>query len=301
MWLRRRRRAVADTKQGTALMNVHDGFKRAARAIRDADALLVTAGAGMGVDSGLPDFRGNEGFWRAYPPMAKLGISFVEMANPNWFNHDPTLAWGFYGHRLNLYRQTTPHRGFTQLLEIGRQRRGGYFVFTSNVDGQFQKAGFEEDHVEECHGSIHHFQCSHPCSAGIWDARDVTVEVDDGTFRAKVPLPCCRHCGGIARPNVLMFGDWSWISTRTDSQSGWRSAWLKGISNAGLRLAIVEVGAGEAVATVRRQSEYMATAYGATLIRINPRDFRVPRGEHVSLPLGAAAGVDGIVDALRGE
>jgi NAD-dependent SIR2 family protein deacetylase len=51
-------------------------IERAVRAVRDADALLITAGAGMGVDSGLPDFRGNEGFWRAYPPMAKLGIQF---------------------------------------------------------------------------------------------------------------------------------------------------------------------------------------------------------------------------------
>jgi NAD-dependent SIR2 family protein deacetylase len=281
-------------------MNVQDGFKRAARAIRDADALLVTAGAGVGVDSGLPDFRGNEGFWKAYPPMAKLGISFVEMANPTWFDQDPALAWGFYGHRLNLYRETTPHRGFMQLLEIGRQKRGGYFVFTSNVDGQFQKAGYDEDRVEECHGSIHHFQCTHPCSAGIWDARDATVVVDKGTFRAEEPLPRCKHCGGMARPNVLMFGDWSWVSTRTEAQSGRHSTWLKGVSDARLRLAIVEMGAGEAVATVRRQSEYIARAHGATLIRINPRDFGVPRGEHVSLPFGAEEGLVGIVDALRG-
>ena len=65
-------------------------------------SLLVAAGAGMGVDSGLPDFRGNEGFWKAYPPLAKLGIQFEEMANPRWFRDDPRLAWGFYGHRFNL-------------------------------------------------------------------------------------------------------------------------------------------------------------------------------------------------------
>lgn len=282
-------------------MTVKDDLNRAADAIRDAEALLITAGAGLGVDSGLPDFRGNEGFWNAYPPMARLGISFVEMANPTWFDRDPRLAWGFYGHRLNLYRKTIPHRGFTQLLEIGRQKRGGCFVFTSNVDGQFQKAGFEEDRIEECHGSIHHLQCTHPCRGGIWDARDVTVELDEGTFRAKEPLPRCPHCGGMARPNVLMFGDWSWISTRTDSQRGRRSSWVKGISDAGLRLAVVEMGAGEAVATVRRQSEYTTRAYGATLIRINPRDFHLPQGHHVSLPLGAAAGVSGIVEALTGD
>ena len=243
----------------------------------------------MGVDSGLPDFRGNEGFWKAYPPMAKLGISFIEMANPTWFDDDPTLAWGFYGHRLNLYRRTAPHRGFTQLLEIGRQKRGGYFVFTSNVDGQFQKAGFAEEQVEECHGSIHHLQCTHPCSAGIWDARDERVAVDEDTFRAKEPLPRCKHCSGMARPNVLMFGDWSWISTRTDSQSGRRSAWLKGILEARHRLAIVEVGAGrnlrqpaKVMADIARQCQEIMTLH-ALLVSPDPKvhpmpDCRAPDG-----------------------
>ena len=73
----------------------------------------------MGVDSGLPDFRGNEGFWKAYPPLAKLGIQFEEMANPQWFNDEPNLAWGFYGHRLNKYRKTAPHAGFSILKKMG--------------------------------------------------------------------------------------------------------------------------------------------------------------------------------------
>ena len=75
-------------------------------ALHSSEALLIGAGAGMGVDSGLPDFRGKEGFWKAYPPLAKLGIRFEEMANPKWFQDDPDLAWGFYGHRLHQYRNT---------------------------------------------------------------------------------------------------------------------------------------------------------------------------------------------------
>lgn len=54
---------------------------RAAAALRGARALVVTAGAGMGVDSGLPDFRGDQGFWKAYPPYQRLGVSFVDAAN----------------------------------------------------------------------------------------------------------------------------------------------------------------------------------------------------------------------------
>ena len=81
-------------------------MEKAAELIEEAEGILVCAGAGMGVDSGLPDFRGNEGFWNAYPPYRSLGLQFTEMANPTWFNSKPEFAWGFYGHRLNLYRET---------------------------------------------------------------------------------------------------------------------------------------------------------------------------------------------------
>src|ERR1700758_3667657 len=100
----------------TESLNLEHQLDKAAEVIRTADAILITAGAGMGVDSGLPDFRGNEGFWKAYPVVARLGLSFVEMANPRWFRNQPELAWAFYGHRLNLYRQTMPHAGFAKLL-----------------------------------------------------------------------------------------------------------------------------------------------------------------------------------------
>ena len=66
-------------------------IEEAAAAVSKADALLITAGAGMGVDSGLPDFRGDKGFWKAYPPFERLGVSFVDMANPGWFARDPEL------------------------------------------------------------------------------------------------------------------------------------------------------------------------------------------------------------------
>ena len=83
-------------------MILRERLNRAAKVLKEAKALLITAGAGMGVDSGLPDFRGEGGFWKAYPVMAKLRMSFVEMANPEWFHREPELAWAFYGHRLNL-------------------------------------------------------------------------------------------------------------------------------------------------------------------------------------------------------
>lgn len=277
-------------------MKTEDKVKLAAEAIKAADALLVTAGAGMGVDSGLPDFRGTQGFWRAYPVIERLGFSFEEMANPAWFRDDPALAWAFYGHRLNLYRNSAPHAGFSQLLEISTAKPQGYFVFTSNVDGHFHRAGFAPERIVECHGSIHHFQCLANCTDEIWDADSKAISIDAENFRAMEPLPRCRNCSALARPNILMFGDCSWLGHRTDQQHERFSAWIDELSRHAANVAVIELGAGRAVPTVRHTSERVVQHLCGKLIRINPRDDCVPTG-HISLPMGAAEGIRQICDS----
>ncbi len=272
-------------------MDIAKNIEKAKQVLKEADALLITAGAGMGVDSGLPDFRGKEGFWRAYPIARKLGLRFEELANPRWFRENPKLAWAFYGHRLLLYRETQPHEGFYLLKKLGESKKGGYFVFTSNVDGHFQKAGYDQKRIVEIHGSIHHLQCSVPCINDIWSADGINIKIDMERFEAEEPFPRCRHCGEIARPNILMFGDWNWVSERTAGQEFLFERWLEKIDDMGYKLAVIEIGAGKAVPTVRMLSERVADQLYGTLIRINPRDYDIPSKRHISIPLGGLEGI----------
>jgi len=269
-----------------ATTDLEAAFAAARTALEQADALVVCAGAGMGVDSGLPDFRGDEGFWNAYPPFKALGLRFAELANPRWFEREPSLAWGFYGHRLQLYRDTAPHDGFRMLREFGARLPNGMFAFTSNVDGHFQRAGVPADRVCEIHGSIHHLQCTRAsCRAAIRSADEVVLHVDPSTIRALPPFPTCA-CGTIERPNILMFGDGEWRSDRTDEQEATLSGWLQ--KARGKRIVVVELGAGVAVPTVRAFSEALTRRYGATLVRINPREPLGPPGT-ISIASGALA------------
>ena len=265
------------------MREIKTSLQKAAKLIMKAEGILIGAGAGMGVDSGLPDFRGPEGFWKAYPPIAKLGLRFEQMANPHWFTKDPELAWGFYGHRLNLYRNTTPHEGFGILKRWVNDQSIHAFVYTSNVDGHFQRAGFEPEEIIECHGSLNHLQCLAECGQAIWSADETQVSVNTNTLRAANPLPSCPSCGKLARPNVLMFGDWGWNSERTNGQRNRFLKWQRKTERC--ELIIIEVGAGKNVPTVRHTCEEFASGEGCSLIRINPRDVNVPRGS-IALSLG---------------
>lgn len=274
-----------------------DKIEEAAELIQQADAILITSGAGMGVDSGLPDFRGNNGFWKEYPVLKNKGLSFMEMANPYYFQSQPQLAWAFYGHRLNLYRETMPHEGFNHLLEWCKAKKNGHFIFTSNVDGQFQKAGFAANSIEECHGSIHFLQCMQNCGDMIWSAKDTLITIDSQKFKALKPLPKCAGCGGYARPNILMFGDGGWNSHRADEQNDNFYNWEFNMAKQSKNAVIIELGAGQVIPTVRWTSEQFSHKHKAPIIRINPRDYQVPSG-NIGLSLGAADALNQIAAAM---
>jgi len=159
--------------------------------VDQADAVVILSGAGMGVDSGLPDFRGTKGLWKEYPELMKRGLDFEEMANPKWFREDAKLAWAFYGHRLHKYLEIKPHAGFDMLLELCKQKSDNYFIITSNVDNHFQKAGFDPLKIHEVHGSLAYFQCIYGCKreqrkrfehwqAQIWDAKKKVLIIEIG-------------------------------------------------------------------------------------------------------------------------
>ena len=264
-------------------------FAEIAQAIYEADHLIFTAGAGMGVDSGLPDFRGNNGFWKAYP-MLKAQGGFAHMANPTHFQTNPKIGWGFYGHRLNLYRNTTPHNGFNILRQWAKEKQGNYFIYTSNVDGAFQKAGFSSDKINECHGSIHHLQ---PMESRYGVRKGTIVSADpyevivNENLQAQNPLPRDKN-GGLLRPNILMFGDWGWDSSRTDKQYKRMDNWLRDVNLR--KTVVIEVGAGTSIPSVRRTSQQFQMQ-GATLVRINPRE---SHGGDYCVPLGGLEALEKI-------
>lgn len=119
-----------------------------------------------------------------------------------------------------------------------------HFCFTSNVDGHFNRV-FGEEHVYEVHGSIHFVQCT---KCGGISPNTFDIDVDLSTMAARNIPKCCK-CGSDVRPNILMFNDYDWDSERADQQAERLDRFVKG--TAGTKLAMVEIGAGTAIPTIR--------------------------------------------------
>ena len=266
------------------LLETHqESLVRAANIISSAEVLLIGAGAGMSVDSGVPDFRSKNGFWKSYPPARALGLNYVDLSSGTWFEQDPVISWGFVLHRQRLFQQHEPHQGY-HILKRWADSKQTSWVYTSNIDRYFERVGFDPTRITEIHGFDHVLQCSVPCCRETWTADLNDLELDEASLELLSPPPRCPHCDALARPNVLMFRDERWIGDATREQENRMTTWLN--QQKGKAVAVIELGAGTTVPNVRFQFERYARAYGTPLIRVNLGE---PRGPSSTIELGLSA------------
>jgi NAD-dependent SIR2 family protein deacetylase len=239
--------------------------RRVATLLTEADALLITAGSGLSAECTAPDDAELQQCQASFVAQAR---GFRAMAQPYRFEEQPELAWGWYGHRQLWYRHLQPHDGYRILRAWAQALPHGCFVATTNIDGQFFAAGFTDWQVLERHGSVFRYQCTQPCCDDVWSAPEPGLTIDPETLRATGELPRCPHCGALARPNVLMYDDTRWLDAVRREQQRRFDAWLASVR--GKRLVVIELGAGEGAASVRRLGDRMLERSRVSLVRINP-------------------------------
>lgn len=239
--------------------------RRVAELIAQSDALLITAGAGMSAESLPPD---DAQLQHLQARFELQGRSFREMAQPRRFDEQPDRAWAWYGQRQRWYQRMRPHDGYLMLRAWAQAVPCGSFVATTNIDGQFYKAGFTDWQVLERHGSLFLYQCTRPCQREVWDTPVPDFAIDPVELRATGELPKCPRCGALARPNVMLYDDTRWVDLVRRDQQRRFDAWLASVR--GKRLVVVEIGAGEGASSVRRLGERLLERPRVSLVRINP-------------------------------
>ena len=160
-----------------------------AEQLRNARSVTVLTGAGVSAASGVPTFRGAGGLWRNY--------SATDLATPDAFARDPELVWEWYAWRRAQIAACEPNAAH-HVLARWTQSHDRWRVVTQNVDDLHVRAGTRG--LVRLHGSIFELRCWNDCaeSAGGWRAERVLF--------AEMP-PRCPHCGGLARPGVVWFGE----------------------------------------------------------------------------------------------
>lgn len=249
--------------------------------LESADALVINTGAGMGVDSGLADYRGNGGQWGQVESDTEKSI--FEVVNPQAFIENPAYSWGLFGQRIKEYADTDPHKGFYILKEWIATYHLDYFCLTSNIDSHFQKAGFAEENIRELHGTLAYFQSAQPgMTKEVWknelSGDDILENIAKGIY------PTCLGNETPARPNVYMFRDNTYVNTRSKGQEERFKEFLS--RNESKNILVFEIGSGPHVQTVRIKTRMLKTEYGAKIIRINPKDY-VIKAPNIGIPKGA--------------
>jgi NAD-dependent deacetylase len=165
---------------------MHDTlFRQAAGLIASARKAIAMTGAGISVESGIPPFRGKGGLWEKFDPM--------KYAHIDAFEQNPVDVWEkLFMHMKEVLESAEPNDGHRGLYEL-EQKGLLTSVITQNVDGLHQKAGQED--VIEFHGSFAVQRCT----------RCRRTCPSDQISLAKLPPEC--GCGGIWRPDVIMFGE----------------------------------------------------------------------------------------------
>ena len=159
-----------------------------------------------------------------------------------------------------------------QVMSMGIFKKQVFFTKKNKVKVIL---GFDENKVYEIHGSINHMQCN--SCLNVFKADGFEIPYDPESFEAKEPLPKCKSCKNIIRPNILMFGDYEFDDSRCQIQNRKYHDFLNKLNKKDI-LVILEFGAGHAVPTIRSFGEQLLLYNNCqtTLVRVNLRDYDGP-------------------------
>ena len=167
--------------------------------------LTILTGAGISAESGIPTFRGKEGFWtvgsKEYRP--------EEMATWRMFSKEPFEVWQWYLYRRTICAEAAPNQGHMAIVELEGIFKDRFRLITQNVDGLHLRAGNSIENTYQIHGNINFIRCSKECTQEVFPIpRDIPPKAKNEMLSNEdKALLVCPHCGSLTRPHVLWFDE----------------------------------------------------------------------------------------------
>jgi len=174
--------------------------------------VLVITGAGVSAESGIPTFRGKDGYWRNLDP--------IKLATPEAFARDPELVWQWYRERRQRIRDAQPNAAHEAIARLA-QCADEFLLVTQNVDDLHERAGLAKAEMVQIHGDIFVTKCSRcdfvdtgkgggppepPASSAVYPHSE-RLESIVPTPERDGDLPWCPKCDTLMRPGVIWFGE----------------------------------------------------------------------------------------------
>ena len=173
--------------------------------------VLVLTGAGVSAESGIPTFRGKDGYWRNLDP--------TKLATPEAFARDPQLVWDWYRERRERIRTARPNAAHEAIARLAR-RTDEFLLVTQNVDDLHARAGIPADKMVQIHGDIFVTRCSHcdfsytgrggspePPDACVVQPTNGRLRSIAATSEKNQDVPRCPRCSARMRTGVVWFGE----------------------------------------------------------------------------------------------
>jgi NAD-dependent deacetylase len=173
--------------------------------------VLVLTGAGVSAESGIPTFRGKDGYWRNLDP--------AKLATPEAFARDPQLVWEWYRERRVRIRNARPNAAHEAIARLA-QRADEFLLVTQNVDDLHARAGIPTEKMVQIHGDIFVTRCSccdfsyagrggspEPPGACVVQSTNRRLRSIAATSERDINVPTCPKCQALMRPGVVWFGE----------------------------------------------------------------------------------------------
>ena len=185
---------------------MRDDLKKMLATIARGDGrITVLTGAGISAESGIPTFRGPEGYWtvgsQVYQPQ--------EMATFWMFTHQPDEVWKWYLYRMGVCARAEPNPGHLALAEMERRFGDRFTLITQNVDGLHLRAGNTLARTYQIHGNVFFMRCSLECTEAVYPIPEgVAAKTrEDRLTDSDRALLRCPLCGARSRPHILLFDE----------------------------------------------------------------------------------------------
>jgi NAD-dependent protein deacetylase/lipoamidase len=173
--------------------------------------VLVLTGAGVSAESGIPTFRGKDGYWRNLDP--------TKLATPEAFARDPQLVWEWYRERRERIRNAQPNAAHEAIARLAHQTEE-FLLVTQNVDDLHARTGVAAEKMVQIHGDIFVTRCSRcefsekgrggspePPDASVVQPTNGRLRSIAATSERDLNVPTCPKCRALMRPGVVWFGE----------------------------------------------------------------------------------------------